>query len=268
MSETLGIAGSGTIACGLAVVAAGSGHDVTLRARSDESAAKAQKSVEKQCGRLDDDGAALAKITITTDIGALAGCSFVVEAIAEEYDVKTPLLQELVGLIGDDAVLASTTSSLSVNELAGRAGLADRFVGFHVFNPVPLMKLIEIVYPDGASEDTKARARSLCEAIGKVGVEVPDTPGFVVNRLLFPYLFDAAKFQQETGLEPEAVDTCMKLGAGLPMGPLALLDYVGMDISIAIGESIGAEIPQNCRDLLAAGKLGKKTGAGFYDYSK
>ncbi|MBI4898055.1 MAG: 3-hydroxyacyl-CoA dehydrogenase family protein [Actinobacteria bacterium] len=268
MSETLGIAGSGTIACGLAVAAAGSGHDVKLRARSEESAAKARASIEKQCGRLENAEAALANVQVVTDLAELADRSFVVEAIAEEYDAKTPLLQELAGLIGEDTVLASTTSSLSVNELASRAGLADRFVGFHVFNPVPVMKLIEIVYPDAAGEDTKSRSRELCEAIGKTGVEVPDTPGFVVNRLLFPYLFDAAKFQQETGLEPEAVDTCMKLGAGLPMGPLALLDYVGMDVSIAIGEQIDADIPQNCRDLLAAGKLGRKSGAGFYDYSK
>lgn len=268
MSETLGIAGSGTIACGLAVAAAATGHDVKLRARSDDSAEKAKKSIEKQCGRLENTDEALARVRVVTELSELSDRSFVVEAIAEEYDAKTPLLQELASLIGEDTVLASTTSSLSVNELASRAGQSDRFVGFHVFNPVPLMKLIEIVYPDGAGDETKRRSRELCEAIGKTGVEVPDTPGFVVNRLLFPYLFDAAKFQQETGLDADAVDTCMKLGANMPMGPLALLDYVGMDVSIAIGEQIGVEIPQNCRELLAAGKLGRKSGAGFYDYSK
>ena len=114
----------------------------------------------------------------------------------------------------------------------------------------------------------RARSRASAEAIGKVGVEVPDTPGFIVNRLLFPYLFDAARFLETSGLEPEAVDTAMKLGANFPMGPIALLDYVGLDVSIAIGEQIGVEIPQNCRDLLAAGKLGRKTKQGFYDYNK
>lgn len=268
MSETLGIAGSGAIGCGLAVVAGGSGHKVTLRARSQESADKAQASIAKQCGRLDDSEAALANITVTTELADLGACSFVVEAVSEDYDTKTPLLQEIAAVIGDDAVLASTTSSLSVTELATRSGRPASFVGFHVFNPVPVMKLIEIVYGPEATDDTKQRSRDFCEAIGKVGIEAPDTPGFVVNRLLFPYLFDAAKFQQESGLEPEAIDTCMKLGAGLPMGPLALLDYVGMDVSIAIGEMINTDIPDNCRQLLADGKLGRKSGEGFFNYKK
>jgi 3-hydroxyacyl-CoA dehydrogenase len=155
-----------------------------------------------------------------------------------------------------------------VNKLAEAAGIPERFVGFHVFSPVPVMKLIEIVYADDATEDVRARSRALTESIGKVGVEVPDTPGFIVNRLLFPYLFDAARFLETSGLEPEAVDTAMKLGANFPMGPIALLDYVGLDVSIAIGEQIGVEIPQNCQDLLAAGKLGRKTKQGFYDYNK
>jgi 3-hydroxyacyl-CoA dehydrogenase len=260
--------GSGTIACGLATVAAGNGLDVKLRARSEESAAKARAKIEKGCSKLEDAEAALARVQVVTELAELSDRSFVVEAVAEEYDVKTPLLKEIAGVIGGDTVLASTTSSLSVGKLAEASGIGERFVGFHVFNPVPVMKLIEIVYGPDSTEDTKARSRSLTEALGKVGIEAPDTPGFIVNRLLFPYLFDAAKFQQETGLDPEAIDTSMKLGAGLPMGPLALLDYVGMDVSIAIGEQVGVEIPQNCRDLLAAGKLGRKTGAGFYDYSK
>lgn len=268
MSEKLGIAGSGLIATGLAVAAASAGVDVVIRARSEESVAKAEKAVEKATSRLDNPEEVVARIKHTTDLADLGDRTFVVEAVAEDYEVKNPLLAELAGVIGDDTVLASTTSSLSVNKLAAAAGVADRFVGFHVFSPVPVMKLIEIIHADEASEDARSRAVAFCEAIGKTGVEVPDTPGFIVNRLLFPYLFDAARFLETSGLEPEAVDTAMKLGANFPMGPIALLDYVGLDVSIAIGEQIGVEIPQNCRDLLAAGKLGRKTKQGFFDYNK
>jgi 3-hydroxybutyryl-CoA dehydrogenase len=268
VSETLGIVGSGLIACGLAVASASTGHEVVIRARSEESVEKATASIEKQCGRLDDPATALSLVTHTTDLSDLGDCSYIIEAVGEDYEIKNPLAAEIAAAIGPDAILASTTSSLSVNKLAEASGIADRFVGFHVFSPVPVMKLIEVIYADGVSETVKSRTRALCLAIGKVGVEVPDTPGFVVNRLLFPYLFDAARFLETSGLEPEAVDTAMKLGANMPMGPLALLDYVGLDVSVAIGEQIGADIPQNCRDLLEAGKLGKKTKQGFYNYEK
>ncbi|MFY9487563.1 MAG: 3-hydroxyacyl-CoA dehydrogenase family protein [Solirubrobacterales bacterium] len=266
MSESLGIVGSGLVACGLAVSAAATDHDVKLRARSEKSIEKARASIEKQCGKLEDPSAAIARIELTTDLADLSDRTYVVEAVGEDYEIKNPLAAEIAAVISDDTVLASTTSSLSVNVLAEAAGIPERFVGFHVFTPVPVMKLIEIVYSDQATDETKRRSRELCSEIGKVGIEVPDTPGFIVNRLLFPYLFDAAGFQQESGLSPEDVDTAMKLGANMVMGPLALLDYVGLDVSIAIGEQIGATIPQNCRDLLAAGKLGRKSGAGFYEY--
>jgi 3-hydroxyacyl-CoA dehydrogenase len=268
VSEKLGIVGSGLIATGLAVAAASAEGDVVIRARSEESVEKAKAAVAKATSRLEDPEAVVARITHTVELSDLADRTYVVEAVSEDYDVKNPLLAELAGVIASDAVLASTTSSLSVNQLAAAAGIPERFVGFHVFSPVPVMKLIEIVYADEATEDVRARSRALTEAIGKVGVEVPDTPGFIVNRLLFPYLFDAARFLETSGLEPEAVDTAMKLGANFPMGPIALLDYVGLDVSIAIGEQIGVEIPQNCQDLLAAGKLGRKTKQGFYDYNK
>jgi 3-hydroxyacyl-CoA dehydrogenase len=127
---------------------------------------------------------------------------------------------------------------------------------------------VELAFPEQASEDTRQRSRAVCEELGKTAVEVPDTPGFVVNRLLFPFLFDAVRLQQETGLDPKAIDQCMKLGAGHPMGPLALLDFVGFDVSIAIGESIGADVPDRLRELAAEGKLGRKSGQGFYDYAK
>jgi 3-hydroxybutyryl-CoA dehydrogenase len=190
----------------------------------------------------------------------------VVEAIAEEAAAKQALYERLGGVLGADALIATTTSSLPVGVLAAASGRPDRFAAVHVFKPVEKMKLVELSFPDQASADTRRRFRALCDSLGKTAVEVPDSAGFVVNRLLFPYLFDAVRLQEREGLEPEAVDTCMKLGAGHPMGPLALLDYVGLDVAAAIGESIGAEVPDRIRELIADGRLGRKTGAGFFDY--
>jgi 3-hydroxybutyryl-CoA dehydrogenase len=261
MAEKLGIAGSGTIATGLAAVASIT-TDTILWARSDASAERATAAIAKAASRLE--GADAARVTVTTDQSALGAASFLVEAVSEDYDVKTPLLKTLAELAGPDAILSSTTSSLSIEKLAELSGLGDRFVGLHVFNPVPVMNLVEVIFPAAATDDTKTRTRALVELLGKTGVEVPDTPGFVVNRLLFPYLFDAVKLMEETGLDPKTIDTCMKLGAGHPIGPLALLDVVGLDVSTAIGETIDTEIPATVREKIAAGELGRKTGSGIY----
>ena len=169
--------------------------------------------------------------------------------------------------MADSALVGSTTSALSVQARAESSDAPERFVALHVFNPGTHMKLIELAYPTQATDETKARAIALCEALDKTPVTVPDTPGFVVNRLLFPYLFSAVDFQVESGLSSDAIDTCMKLGAGHPMGPLALLDYVGLDVSKAIGEAIGTTVPDRVNELVAEGSLGKKSGRGFYDYS-
>jgi 3-hydroxybutyryl-CoA dehydrogenase len=248
----LGIAGSGAIACGLARAAGGT-HEVVLWARS-------ETSKDRACGKVED------AATVVTELSGLAGCPIVVEAISEDVETKRSLYDQLAGVLDDDAVLATTTSSLSVAELAEASGRPDRFGALHVFNPVDRMKLVELSFPGAASEDTKARLKGLCDELGKTAVEVPDAPGFVVNKLLFPYLFDAVRLLERDGLEPEAIDTCMKLGAGHPMGPLALLDFVGLDVSAAIGESIGADVPQRVHDLIAEGRLGRKAKAGFYDY--
>ena len=144
--------------------------------------------------------------------------------------------------------------------------MPERFAGLHVFNPVPRMELVEVVFPPPASAGTRARTLALCETLGKTAVEVPDTPGFVVNRLLFPYLFDAVTFMSAHQLEPQQVDVCMTLGAGLPMGPLALLDFVGLDVAKAIGDSIGLDTPAGIQERIAEGALGKKVGRGFYMY--
>jgi 3-hydroxybutyryl-CoA dehydrogenase len=264
VEERLGIAGSGAIACGLAATAAQHG-DVLLWARSDSSAERARGAVAKWCSKLSEEPIA-DRVTVVSDLAALASATFLVEALAEDRAVKDPVLAELGRVAGADAVLATTTSSLSVTELATASGRADRFVGLHVFNPVPKMALVELAYAPDAVEEVRARARALCATLGKTAVEVPDIAGFVVNRLLFPYLFSAVELMEQTGLAPAAIDECMRLGAGHPMGPLALLDYVGLDVSKAIGEAIESPVPATVERLVAEGHLGKKSGRGLHDY--
>jgi 3-hydroxybutyryl-CoA dehydrogenase len=268
VQERLGIAGSGTIACGLAATAAKSG-DVLLWARSADSAKRAHASVARNCAKLFGGEVDPGRVRIVSDIDALRDATFLLEAVVEHHDLKAQVLGELGELArhaGAEAILATTTSSLSIAELAQASGHPDRFVGFHPFNPVPRMKLVELAFPPQASDQTRQRARALAEALGKTPVDVPDTPGFVVNRLLFPYLFAAVDLMSKNDLVPEDVDRCMTLGAGMPMGPLALLDYVGLDVAQAIGESIGSRIPYALLELVRAGKLGRKTGEGFYPY--
>ncbi|MDQ3742313.1 MAG: 3-hydroxyacyl-CoA dehydrogenase family protein [Actinomycetota bacterium] len=245
MTERLGIVGGGAIARGIARVACEHG-DVVMWVRSPDKV-KAPEDVE-----------------VTSDLDALDGSDVVVEAISEDLEAKRELYARLPPL--DGALLCTTTSSLSVNALAEASGRADHFVGLHVFNPVHKMDLVELAFPDAATDETRRRAHALCDHLGKTAVEVPDVPGFVVNRLLFPYLFSAVRLQEETGLDARAIDTCMKLGAGHPMGPLALLDLVGLDVSIAIGETIGADVPARVRQLADEGALGRKAGRGFHVY--
>jgi 3-hydroxybutyryl-CoA dehydrogenase len=264
VNERLAIVGSGAIACGLAATAAHHGP-VLLLARSERSANRASTIVDNTLARLaaeiDPD-----RVQIAIDMQALAEATFVVEAVVEDLGVKSSVLGELNGIVGPETVLASTTSSLSVHELAQASGRPDRFVGLHVFNPVTKMQLVELVFAEQASAQTRRRALELCETFEKTPVEVPDVPGFVVNRLLFPYLFSAVRLVEETGMEPKDVDTCMKLGAGHPMGPLALLDLVGLDVSKAIGETIGEAVPPRVGQLVAEGALGRKSGRGFHSY--
>jgi 3-hydroxybutyryl-CoA dehydrogenase len=266
MNERLGIAGSGTIACGLAATAARS-LDVILWARSDESAGRAQASIEKTCGKME--GVDVSRVQVVTDLNALDSATFLVEAVVEHHGHKSDVLADLGELArhqGEDVLLATTTSSLSIAELAAASGHPERFVGLHVFNPVPRMKLVELAFPEEAAQQTRQRAQELCETLGKTAVEVPDIPGFVVNRLLFPYLFSAVAFLEQTGMEAKDVDSCMTMGAGMPMGPLALLDFVGLDVSQAIGEAIGVDVPDRVRSLVSEGALGRKSGKGFYNY--
>jgi 3-hydroxybutyryl-CoA dehydrogenase len=264
VQEQLAIVGSGAIACGLAATAAHHGP-VVLLARSSSSADRARASVEKTLSRL---GAEVdpQHVQVVTDPQALAPATFVVEAVIEDHEVKAAVHRELRAVIAPEALLASTTSSLSVQALAEASGDAERFVGLHVFNPVTKMQLVELIFPREASEQTRERALALCETFEKVPVEVPDVPGFVVNRLLFPYLFSAVRLLEETGMQASAIDTCMRLGAGHPMGPLALLDLVGLDVAAAIGRTLEEPVPARVEQLIDEGALGRKSGRGFHTY--
>jgi len=252
ISERLGIAGSGAIACGLAAVAAPHG-EVVLWARSDGSAARAAEALPDS-----------PRVVVTTNLDALAGATYVVEAISEDLAAKSALLSDLDARLADpDAILATTTSSLPVTALATASGRPDRFAGLHVLHPVRRMRLVELAFAPAATAATRERTLALCAALGKTAVEVPDSPGFVVNRLLFPYLFEAVALLERTQMEPADIDRCMTLGAGHPMGPLALLDLVGLDVAVAIGESIGVGAPARVHELVAAGALGRKTAQGY-----
>jgi 3-hydroxybutyryl-CoA dehydrogenase len=247
----LGIVGSGAIACGLARAAA-EHHEVVVWARSERSAERAGEKV--------------ATARVVTDLGDLTACEIVVEAVAEDAEVKADIHRRLGELLPPETIVATTTSSLSVAELASASGRPERFGALHVFNPVEKMKLVELSFPDAATAETKLELHRLCERLEKTAVEVPDAAGFVVNKLLFPYLFDAVRLLERNGIDAQGIDTCMKLGAGHPMGPLALLDFVGLDVAAAIGESIGADVPDRVHELIAEGKLGRKAGEGFYSY--
>jgi 3-hydroxybutyryl-CoA dehydrogenase len=267
--ERPGIAGSGTIACGLAACASAASK-VLLLARSDASAWKAEEQAHSLSAKVD--GADAKRIKVTTQVADLASCDVVVEAIVEELQPKV----ELLGSVADAAEgadLATTTSSLLLDEIAAGGGHPERTFGLHPFNPVVRMDLVELCIPRAAGDDIGPRARNWCESIGKTVVEVPNEPGYVVNRLLFPYLFDAVRLMELTGMEAEDVDRCMTLGANYPMGPLALLDLVGIDVAVAIGEALYADTdephhrpPGRLMSLVDRGKLGRKSGAGFYDY--
>lgn len=268
--EAPGIAGSGAIATGLAAVCTTTA-DTILLARSEASAWRAEEKAVAACAKIE--GADPSRLRVTTNPADLADCDVIVESVIEEVGPKGEVLAKVAEAC-PKAQLATTTSSLSVAEIAAAAGIPGKLFGLHVFNPVPRMQLVEVCFPEGIGEETRERALAWCAALGKTAVEVPDQAGFVVNRLLFPYLFDAVRMLERTGMEAGEVDTCMKLGAGHPMGPLALLDFVGLDVAEAIGDALYADSSEAAHkppglivEMVGEGKLGRKSGAGFYDYS-
>jgi 3-hydroxybutyryl-CoA dehydrogenase len=266
--ESPGIAGSGAIATGLAAVSTTTA-DTILLARSEASAWRAEEKVVAACAKIE--GAEPSRLRVTTDPSDLSDCDVIVEAIVEEVEPKGELLARIAEAC-PNAHLATTTSSLSIAEIAKAGGIDGKLFGLHVFNPVPRMKLVEVCFPAG-TENSREAGLAWCAALGKTAVEVPDLAGFVVNRLLFPYLFDAVRFMEQTGMEAGEIDTCMKLGAGHPMGPLALLDFVGLDVCKAIGDALYdasneeyQKPPKLLVEMAEEGKLGRKSGVGFYRY--
>ncbi|MBV9042855.1 MAG: 3-hydroxybutyryl-CoA dehydrogenase, partial [Acidimicrobiia bacterium] len=246
---------------------------------ADKTIAGLEKSLNKQVekGRLseEDRDGALQRVTGTSDLGDLAACDLVIESVVEDLATKKELFNELDRICGEATILATNTSTLPVIEMAMETGRPNKVCGIHFFNPAPMMSLVEVVRPLTADDETIAEARAFAEACGKAPVEVKDQAGFIVNALLFPYLNNAVRLLENGVATREDIDEAMKGGCNFPMGPLALLDLVGLDTSLAIIEALYAEFRDPnyapvplLKRMVAAEQLGRKSGKGFYDYSK
>jgi 3-hydroxybutyryl-CoA dehydrogenase len=279
---TVGVVGTGVMASGIAEVVAKSGNDVVLRGRSEASIKKAKAAVGKSLGRAVSKGkmeqadadTILERITTTLEFSDLAECDLVIEAVAEDLGVKTAIFRELDPSVKPEAIIATTTSSLPVVDLAAVTERPDRVVGLHFFNPAPVMKLVEVVRTVATSAEIEKRASAWVRTVGKHPVHCRDRAGFIVNFLLFPYLNDAVRMHEEGYGTTEDIDDAMKLGCGHPMGPFALMDIVGLDVTYAILNSLHEEFRVRryapaplLEHMVRAGYLGRKTGRGFYDYT-
>ncbi len=281
MSQSpIGVVGAGTMGQGIAQVLATGGFTVRLFDVAEEALSRATAGIDKGLGKLvakerlseDARADAVARLHGTTELETLADCEVIIEAAPEKTELKERLFRDLSAL-GDDIILASNTSSLSLTRLAGVCERPERVVGMHFFNPVPVLKLVEVIRAEQTSDATVTRIESLAEALGKTAVRVGDSPGFAVNRLLVPMINEAAFLVQEGAATPEAVDEAMKLGAAHPMGPLALADLIGLDVCLAIMEVLqdgfGDPKYRPCpllRRMVDAGYLGRKSGRGFHVY--
>jgi len=277
----VGILGSGIMGSGLAEVAARAGFDVVVRSRS-KAAAEAMvatidkgfaKAIERGKATEDERAAVLGRIQATDHLGTLADCDLVIESVLEDLAVKKALFAELEQIVKPEGILATNTSTLPVVEMAMVTERPDKVVGIHFFNPAPMMKLVEVVRPITASDETVDAALQFATACGKDAVEVKDRAGFIVNALLFPYLNNAVRMWEVGTASMESIDTAMKGGCNFPMGPFALLDLVGLDTSLAILDALHAEFGDpnylavpTLRRMVAAGRLGRKTKRGFYSY--
>ncbi|MDA1194795.1 MAG: 3-hydroxybutyryl-CoA dehydrogenase [Planctomycetota bacterium] len=281
--KTVGVVGCGLMGSGIAQISAQAGMQVVVREVDDAACTKGRgmidkflsKAVEKGKLSAEDKAAILGRMTFTTKLADMNGCDLVVEAIIENLDIKRKLFAELDTICPAHTIFATNTSSLAVGDMAASTKRPQNFVGLHFFNPVPLMRLVEVVRTLATTDNVFADACAFGEKVGKTVVRAKDSPGFVVNLLLVPYLLDSIRALESGVATKEDIDAGMKLGCGYPMGPFELLDFVGLDTTLYIAEIMFDEFkeyrysaPPMLRRLVAAGRNGRKSGAGFYDYNK
>jgi 3-hydroxybutyryl-CoA dehydrogenase len=275
------VVGLGTMGAGIAQVSVQSGHETVGREIAGELNERARatidryltRAVEKERMSAADKEAALERLTLTTALEDLADCDLVIEAIVEDLDPKRELFAELERICRPDAILATNTSALSVSAIAQAVDLPERVIGMHFFNPAPVLPLVEIVRAERSSEEAVDAAYSWAERAGKQPVRCNDTPGFIVNRILIPLLNDCVRVLDEADVAPEDLDKAMTNGAGWPMGPCALVDLVGIDIHVHASEALHGALgeermapPERLLAMQREGKLGRKTGEGFFQY--
>ena len=281
--KTIGVIGAGTMGNGIAQTCAVCGYDVVMQDVSDAALQKGLSTIEKSLSRLvskeklsqSDCDAAMARIKTTTDINEMADRYLVIEAASENMDVKLSIFAKLNEVCPERAILATNTSSLSLTRLAAASGRADRVVGMHFFNPVPLMALVEVIRALQTSDQTYQAIEALAKDLGKTPVSVKDSPGFVVNRMLVPMINEAVFILYEGLAQAEDIDAAMKLGAAHPMGPLALADMIGLDVCLWVMDVLHQEFGDSkfrpcplLKQMVDAGYLGRKSGRGFYTYAK
>ena len=280
--ETVAVVGCGLMGSGIAEVSAKAGYDVVVRETDDELLERGLGSIRKSMDRAVGKGkleaeardAALERVRGTTSLDELGGADIVIEAIVESIDAKKELFSALDGISPDHALFASNTSSLTITEMAAATDRPDRFVGLHFFNPVPVMKLVEVVRTIATSEEAFDSAMEFARSLGKEPIEAKDSSGFIVNRLLVPYMLDAIRALEHGLGSIEDIDKGMVLGTGYPMGPFVLSDFVGIDTLFRIAEIMHEEFaeprfapPPLLRRMVTLGRFGRKAGRGFYDYS-